>query len=195
MLSVLDAAVERSPSEHGSPEGRHRPSRLRPARSTRRVQARVVRHVRSHDARFEEETVRYLYLMQILERPPSNESGSSTLGSGRWPHGPRVRWQLPWMTWKKISSARKSVSWNRRAWPVVVNSNQCSRSCVVRKSAAMIRAPADQAKNTKNATVRRRRTSAVTLLASFYRQTSETGPNQMLSLRACHRAREIRWYA
>ena len=42
-------AVERPPSRHGSPEGGHRAARLRPARSPGRVQARVFRHVRSHD--------------------------------------------------------------------------------------------------------------------------------------------------
>ena len=43
-------AVERSPAQHGSPEGRHRPARIRPARSAGRVQERILRHVRSDDA-------------------------------------------------------------------------------------------------------------------------------------------------
>ena len=38
MLSVIDSAVERSPAQHGSPEGGHRAARLRPARSAGRVQ-------------------------------------------------------------------------------------------------------------------------------------------------------------
>ena len=43
-------AMERPPSGYGPPEGGHRASRLRPARSAGRVQARILRHVRSHDA-------------------------------------------------------------------------------------------------------------------------------------------------
>ena len=43
-------AVERPPAGHGPPERGHRPARLRTARSAGRVQARVLRHVRSHDA-------------------------------------------------------------------------------------------------------------------------------------------------
>ena len=43
-------AMERSPAQHGPPEGRHRAARLRPARSAGGVQTRVLRDVRSHDA-------------------------------------------------------------------------------------------------------------------------------------------------
>ena len=44
------SAVERPLAQHGPPEGRHRPARLRSERSAGRIQARVFRHVRSHDA-------------------------------------------------------------------------------------------------------------------------------------------------
>ncbi len=41
--------VEGSPAGHGPPEGRHRPAGLQPARSPGRIQARILRDVRSHD--------------------------------------------------------------------------------------------------------------------------------------------------
>ncbi len=41
--------LERTPPQHGSPQGRHRPPRLRPEGSPRRVQAGVLRALRSHD--------------------------------------------------------------------------------------------------------------------------------------------------
>ena len=108
--------------------------------------------------RFQEETVRYLYLMQILERPPepSNQE-APTLGSGGNGH---TRPSRPLATsvddLEEDFQRKKSVSWNRRAWPAGETADQCSRSCVARKSAAMIHAPADQARNTRNATARRR---------------------------------------
>ena len=45
MLQIVDAAVEGSPLQPRSPEGRHRPARLRPARSARRVQEGKLRAV------------------------------------------------------------------------------------------------------------------------------------------------------
>ncbi len=43
------SAVERPPALDGPPARRHRPARLRSARSAGGIQARVLRHVRSHD--------------------------------------------------------------------------------------------------------------------------------------------------
>jgi preprotein translocase subunit SecA len=45
-------AMERPSAEHGPPERRHWAARLWPARSAGRIQARVVRYVRIHDATF-----------------------------------------------------------------------------------------------------------------------------------------------
>ena len=58
--------LERPPALHGPPEGRHRPARLCAAGSAGGLQARILRHVRSHDAKFQEDTVRFLFRMQIL---------------------------------------------------------------------------------------------------------------------------------
>ena len=76
--------------------------------------------------RFEEETVRYLYLMQVIEAPPRACSATCALSrevatAMRSPRSARVpRQQLerrpPWTTWKKPSSAASAANWSRRAW-------------------------------------------------------------------------------
>ena len=86
--------------------------------------------------RFEEETVRYLYLMQVIEGGRSRNVLQQRRPD-RWRHrrrlagGPGVpcrrrRWsarhgahaQSPrWTTWKKPSSAASAANWSRRAWP------------------------------------------------------------------------------
>ena len=88
--------------------------------------------------RFEEETVRYLYLMQVIEGGeggPTYSSGGPTdggtggdAGGGQVPVpagetvGPRDGHvpSLPSMTWKPISNVANGVNWNRRAWRVEV---------------------------------------------------------------------------
>ena len=103
--------------------------------------------------RFQEETVRYLYLMQIMERPP--DQGARPGGGGGSPNdlsgqGPtpaylqsspaveavtdarRARSQPRWTKSKKPSSARKRKSWNKRAWPGLATC-KCSRSCAREK--------------------------------------------------------------
>ena len=85
--------------------------------------------------RFQEETVRYLYLMQILERPrrkPSMRAAPRTLlpvltGGDGDGHRRSARWLPRSTTWKKPSSAARSANWNRPAWPEAASSSQFSR--------------------------------------------------------------------
>ena len=122
--------------------------------------------------RFQEDTVRYLYLMQILERPRGSRARADRrrarqLGRGRSPasrrsmvamatEGVRREWfRLRPTNWKKPSCAASAASWNRRAWPARATRSRCSRSCAARKKLdATILAPAGQARNTRSATGR-----------------------------------------
>ena len=70
--------------------------------------------------RFQEDTVRYLYLMQILERPA--ESGSEVgllpaAATTAMAVARRETWLLQLTNSKNPSSARNAVNWIRRAWP------------------------------------------------------------------------------
>ncbi len=103
--------------------------------------------------RFEEETVRYLYLMQ------SHGAAARPGNDGRWRKQPvkrscparadagvpsiitggeaatdarRARSLPPWTKWKKPSSAARSRNWSRRAWPAPATC-KCSRSCAGEK--------------------------------------------------------------
>ena len=81
--------------------------------------------------RFQEDTVRYLYLMQILERPPDAAPAArrraSWAGPGRSAPAQHVematdgvlrRWFRPRPTnWKKPSCAASAANSNRLAWP------------------------------------------------------------------------------
>ena len=86
--------------------------------------------------RFQEETVRYLYLMQILERPPDSGAVASSAsagppvdrpdagmpsvisgGNGGNGIGRRAVSPPRWMRLKKPSSARKRANSSRPAWP------------------------------------------------------------------------------
>ena len=120
--------------------------------------------------RFQEETVRYLYLMQILERPAepgSRERSARGATVSRAPNAdvpslvsggrtaidrpPRPS-RLPWTIWKKRSSARRAGNSSRPAWPVPATGSRCSKWCAAeKKSAATILAPAAPARNTRSA--------------------------------------------
>ena len=84
--------------------------------------------------RFQEETIRYLYLMQILERPAgraASEHGGDSGPAGPAPAYlhcapeaevatdivPRVTSQLPWMKLKRPFSAGSAANSSRPAWP------------------------------------------------------------------------------
>src|SRR5260370_859531 len=118
--------------------------------------------------RFQEETVRYLYLMQIMERPDSGArpGGGPEGQSGQGPEagvvpqsspeveaatGARRDRSRPRLTKsKRPSSARKSGNWTRRAWLVLATcrfSRWCARA---QKLDATILALAEAARNTRN---------------------------------------------
>ena len=119
--------------------------------------------------RFQEDTARYLYLMQIIERPP--DAGPAGPQGGE-PQGPgpesgvpaqqgvagtdivRRAWsQLPPTIWKKPSCAASAANWNRRAWPEPATCSRFSKSFAGRKKwAATILAPAAPARNSRSAT-------------------------------------------
>ena len=112
--------------------------------------------------RFQEDTVRYLYLMQILERPAERAApptpGCAVTSQGtraawwRWQrHGVLRAWsrRLP-TNWKKPSCAASAANWSRRAWREQATRSRCSRLCAVRrKSGGTILVLADQARNIK----------------------------------------------
>ena len=120
--------------------------------------------------RFQEDTVRYLYLMQILERPPDAASAGQCAQAGK---GPRRRFQRSmagtatdgvlrrWFrlrptNWKKPSCAASAANWNRRAWLAPETRRRCSRSCVGRKKwGGTILALAGQGRSTRSATALR----------------------------------------
>ncbi len=121
--------------------------------------------------RFQEDTARYLYLMQIIERPPDAgppvRREANPQVTARRPEYRRNRevegtdivrrgWsQLPPMTWKKPSCAASAANSNKRAWPEPAMCSQCSRSFADRKKwAATILVPAAPARNSKSATAR-----------------------------------------
>ena len=120
--------------------------------------------------RFQEDTVRYLYLMQILERPPDAGAGWSAAertGGARTSARPRHMvltatadvhrgWCRPLpMNSKKPSCAASAANSNRHAWLARATHNPCSKSCAARKrSGGTIHVPAGQERNTRSATGR-----------------------------------------
>ncbi len=114
--------------------------------------------------RFQEDTVRYLYLMQVIEPAAQAEASRRPVG-GAWRPATAtaaemagVRAALPprWMTWKKNSSAASAANWNKPAWPAPATISPSSRSCArAPRSAATIPAPAAPARSTRSAAGRR----------------------------------------
>src|SRR5205085_236799 len=90
--------------------------------------------------RFQEDTVRYLYLMQILERPPQPPPQDPSRNR-RWrliatvmeTAGVRGWSQLPPTSWKKPLCAASAANWNKPEWQVAARRNKSSRWCVARK--------------------------------------------------------------
>ena len=97
MLQIVDAQWKDHLYIARPPEGRHRPARLRPARSARRVQEGKLRAVPGHEgARIDEEMVRYLWwLRPVATDGPASRTPSSRAGAGapatelQQPVGPR----------------------------------------------------------------------------------------------------------
>ena len=92
--------------------------------------------------RFQEDTVRYLYLMQILERPPQAGPGappSAPVGEGADGGDPVQRGgdgngrRPPRMVstsadeLEEAFQRRSAANWSRRAWPVPAKRSRCSR--------------------------------------------------------------------
>ena len=138
--------------------------------------------------KFQEETVRYLYLMQVLERPPEGGVGpdggpGGPLGQGGPEAGvPALRpggggmeglrgtLRRRSMTWKKLSSGRSAA--NSSQARMAGGGEQKTVQQVVRgatRLGATIHVLADQARNTRSATDRSRRSPL-----------PETAPNALL---------------
>ena len=132
--------------------------------------------------RFQEDTVRYLYLMQILERPPdaarvvrrrarpagrgrSRECQRSMVGMGT--EGVLHGWsrRQP-MNWKKPSCAASAANSSRRAWPVRETRRRCSKSFGDRRKwGGTILVPAGRGKNIRSVTARNLRIGCPILVA------------------------------
>ncbi len=104
--------------------------------------------------RFQEETARYLYLMQILERPASTRLKLSRMAQGQMAMAAVLRGMSlrRSMNWKNLSSARRSANWSRPAWPGPERRKLCSRSFAAPpKSDATIPVLAAPARSTRSA--------------------------------------------
>ena len=127
MLSVIDQQWKDHLLTHGPPARRHRAARLRPARSAGGVQARVVRHVRSHDGALRGRD-------GPLPVPDAGDRGAAALLQQRVDGGAAIAMARPFRqtvstgsraaarrprstTWKRPSSAASGANWSRRAWP------------------------------------------------------------------------------
>ena len=122
--------------------------------------------------RFQEDTVRYLYLMQILERPAEPAPGVQPGGAGQQvPDSWRLQagmatetegvlhgwWPRRLTISRKRSSGASAANWSRRAWPEAAMQRRCSKLCGRRKKwAGTILALAGQGRNIRSATGRSR---------------------------------------
>ena len=136
--------------------------------------------------RSQDETARYLYLMQILERPSEGASGvrpgaSPVLGTKvarsqacrksflveekmATAAGRRVRLRPRSTISRKPSSARSAANSNKHAWPDRAISKAYSRWCAAGpRSGAMILAPAVLERNIRSAAERRGRQEALSI--------------------------------
>ena len=155
-------AVEGPPLQPRPPEGRHRPARLRPARSARRVQARELRAVPGHegahrrgDGALSVVAAAGVRPTAARTRPPRRPArraaaSRSILNEPRQPSGrrsaqPRARRRQPRPVRSRRSRRRAR---RRRRAP----SRRCGATS--RRSAATIRARAAAARNTRSATER-----------------------------------------
>ena len=115
--------------------------------------------------RFQEDTARYLYLMQIIERPPdvgpeaaAARGLEAALRPGMVVMGIiRRGWlRLPQTTWKKRLCAASAANWNRRAWLGLAMCSLCSKWFAVRRRwGVTILVRAARGRNIRSATGRR----------------------------------------
>ena len=123
---------------------------------------------------FEEETVRYLYMMRVVDENGDEVSYAATVGgSPRRPatetpqrSAPVVGCQMSrssthragcrprWTTWRSNSSGAKHANWSRHAAPEPGRPKRCSRWFAERRLGATIPAHAAAARNTRSATGR-----------------------------------------
>ena len=121
--------------------------------------------------RFQEDTARYLYLMQIIERPP-DAAPDGVAGQAPQSGVPRSKavaatdiirrdsWQPRPMIWKKHLCAASVANWNRRAWRVQETCSLCNKWFAVRKRwAVTILVPAAPARNSRSATGHKRKST------------------------------------
>ena len=117
--------------------------------------------------RFEEETVRYLYLMQVIEAPVASGSAARSLRgrfrrqrAGCRQRSARARGEIArlprWTTWKKRSSAASVANWSRRAWRAQARRERCSKWFAATRSAATILVRAAAGRNIRSAAGRKR---------------------------------------
>src|SRR6185437_12621379 len=117
--------------------------------------------------RFQEDTVRYLYLMQIIERPAERTMAAGEDGAPSGNGHRRGMWKRQWMKMKKPSSARKNENWNTPAWLVLESANLCSKWCAPRrKLGVMIHVPVARERNIKSAAARTAKPCGVNALKS-----------------------------
>ena len=162
-------AVEGSPLHPRPPEGRHRPARLRPARSARRVQEESFALFQDMKARIEEEMVRDLWwLRPVLERrrrrrgrsgagaAPRRRRSSTTIERSRrgaavgGVRRPRIRGGRRRTGAAAATNPFAPSQPSRRASAATTPSRRSSATS--RRSAATIRARAAAARNTRSAT-------------------------------------------
>ena len=118
--------------------------------------------------RFQEETARYLYLMQVLERPADATAPPRGLEVRRnqSPMPVRPRWlpeasgatvvrharlQPRWTRSKRLSSARRSANWSRLAWRAPATCRSSRSYAPAKRSDGTIHAPVAAGRNTRNA--------------------------------------------
>ena len=108
--------------------------------------------------RFQEDTVRYLYLMQILERPTQvpvaaaeveGAPDSNQIGDGDGQRRLAISTSVDDI--EEASQRKKAANWNRRGWPGAAKSAGPAGGSRTKRSDATIPAPAAQAKNTRSA--------------------------------------------
>ena len=117
--------------------------------------------------RFQEDTVRYLYLMQIIERPAERTMAAGEDGA---PSGNGHRPRHVETSVDEIEEAfqrKKNENWNTPAWLVLESANLCSKWCAPRrKLGVMIHVPAARERNIKSAAAQTAKPCRVNALTS-----------------------------
>ena len=148
-------AVEGPPLQPRPPEGRHRPARLRPARSARRVQEGELRALPGHEGpRSTRRSVRYLWWLRPVasdEAPPAARRPARPRGPRRSATNDAAASAAARASAARAGAARRRRRPARRPAPAATTP---SRPCgaTSRRSAATTRARAAAARSTRSAT-------------------------------------------